>query len=340
MGVLDHVQKQFRLPDQKFKTFMNEIYGGIAMYFASLYVLTASPMWEAGECLECLEELNVTSPMGYNAEQYRNLPATVALAAGISTLVMGFGGNMPMAVTPAIAAMPFGPLAKAITPGGAQACALIVGLIVLTFAIFSKQIKIIGSTPEDFRLGVAAGKGGVIALIYLRSAGLVSDTTTSYNAFFDYNVILTLFGLLIIALAQAREYMAFSFIGTVIIVTALSLIVRVSTDSVIVDPVLLEMPNISSMVSVPSFAAFNYANGFIIGQYIITASINLVIDIVATVTALILMCVVRTNVGYDKETFTSVLSESTKCYRIFISIAVCQVFLSPFLGVAPVSECY
>jgi len=106
---------------------------------------------------------------------------------------------------------------------------------------------------------------------------------------------------------------------------------------VIVNPIEAMFPDMSVVASPPSFDTFNYVNAFAIARYVITASIHILIDMIATVTALILMCVVRVSLGYDKETFTSVLSESSKCYKIFISIAICQVLVSPFLGVAPVT---
>ena len=98
MGVFDLIQKQFHLPDQKLPTFMNEIYGGLVMYLATVNILTKVPVWQAGACPDCMEGLNVTSPAGYTAEQLRALPGAVALAAGISTIVMGFAGNMPIMV--------------------------------------------------------------------------------------------------------------------------------------------------------------------------------------------------------------------------------------------------
>lgn len=135
-------------------------------------------------------------------------------------------------------------------------------------------------------------------------------------------------------MAQQRGYVVFSFIGEIAIITTISLIIRSATQTSIVSDSTL--PDLSLIARPPSFEEFTYENGFVIAMYIIRSTLNILIDMVATVTALILMCVVKFRFGYDKESFTTVLSESTKCFHVFVSIALCQVLVSPFLGIAPV----
>jgi xanthine/uracil/vitamin C permease (AzgA family) len=307
------------------------------MYLVSLYVLGAAPIWQAGACPGCTERLNVTSPAGYTDAQFRTLPAAVALAGGISTIFMGLYGNMPIIVAPGISGIYFQQLAVETSPGCAQAASLIVGLFIFAFALMSKKIKIISSTPEDFRLGVAAGKGGLIALIALRNCGLVSPEGTAFVADFNYNVILALLGFAIIIISQQKGFLVFSFIGTIVIISTLSLIIRGATNTTIVGSLQGALPDLSLVAKPPTFDDFSYDNGFFIAQFVIRATFHNLIDIVATVTALVLMSVVRFRFGYDKESFTSVLSESSKCFQIFVSIGLCQVLVSPFLGVSPVS---
>jgi len=336
-GIKTAIKDYFKLADSKPQTIANEIWGGIVMYLVSLYVLNAAVGWQAGSCPTCFTTTNVTSSAGYTAMQYRALSGAISLAAGISTIAMGVFGNMPIVVAPGITGIALQTVSTVIGPNGAKAAALIVGLLIFTFALFSKRIKMISSIPEDYRLGVAAGKGGVIALIALRNTGLIHPTLIGFNNFFSYNVILSLVGFMIIIFFQSRRLVTLSFVGEIVIITTASLIIRGATGTTIVTEAQGAIIDLAQIAGVPSFAGFIDANAFGLFKYVIGATIHTLIDILATVTAIILMCVVRTNIGYDKETFTSVLSESAKCYNIFMCIAVCQVLVSPFLGVAPVT---
>jgi xanthine/uracil/vitamin C permease (AzgA family) len=337
-GFKSMLTKQFGLTDFTSQTIWREILGGLVMYLVSLQALRVSVNSQAGSCPTCLVDSNATSSAGYTAIEYRALPGAISLAAGISTLVMGLLGNMPIVVAPGITGVALQAVSIAIGPDGAKAGALIVGLSILAFSLASKRIKYISSIPEDYRLGVAAGKGGVIALTALRNSGLVSASTVGFIFTFNYNVILSICGFVIIILLQDRQYIIFSFVGEMVIITAASLIISAATGTTIVGPKQAVLADMSIVAGLPSFVGFVEANGFLIFKYVIGATLNTLIDIVATVTALIFMTVVRINIGYDKKTFTSALSESTKCYKIFLSIALCEVFVSPFLGVAPVSH--
>ncbi|HYE75186.1 MAG TPA: hypothetical protein VEF04_17725 [Blastocatellia bacterium] len=331
------LKERYKLPDDRPQTIWVEVWAGIVMYFVALYILNAGVPWHAGACPLCLIADNTTSTAGYSAVQYRSIPGAISLAAGISTLVMGLFGNMPIVVAPGLSAIAIQPLAATFGAATARAAALLIGLLTLVFAIFSKRIKLISSIPEDYRLGVAAGKGGVIALLALKTTGMVSPVAVNFVSDFSYVTILSICGLIIIILFQARRMVILSFVAEIVVITTASLIIRATNGETIIGQKQAAIIDLGSIAGWPSFDVFgNTANSFMIFRFVLTTSLHTIIDMVATVTAVILMCVVRSDLGYDKQTFTSVLSESTKCYHIFMCIALCQVFVNPFLGVSPV----
>ena len=322
-------------------TIFIEVLGGLSMYLSWIYIMGPAGVqgWQAGVCPTCMEQgvfANITSSKGFTLEQYRAIPATTALAAGICSMFMAFMGNMPIAVSPGVTTIAFGTLAQQVTLPGAQAAVLIVGLTVLIFALASRQTHFLTYVPEDYRLGVAAGKGGSIILVALRNMGLVSATTTSFNTYFDYNVVLSVFGVAIVALLHSRDLGHISYIVSFATLTLVSLAIRAAqnNDSILTLPGGM-MPNIGALAGTPDFSVWTSQNaGYEVFSFWIGQSIEIIVDMVVTVTALILVAVIS-DLGYNKETFVNILGDSSKMVWIFASVGLCNVIVMPFLGLGP-----
>lgn len=256
---------------------------------------------------------------------------------------MGVLGGVPFVVAPGITyGIGFQMLATTSSIPTALAADIIVGVVVLCFALVSRRAKMITSLPEDYRLGVAAGIGALLALIGVRSMNIVPFGSTSYVTTFSYKTVLGVCGVILIAVIQAmssKELASSAFAISIIVITIASVIVRAAQNNQILPPNSATLPSISPLLMTqPDFTLFGYndGNNFAIFSYIILTSLNKLFDLVATIAALILLAVMS-RLGYSKDTFVSVLSESEKCVRIYLVDAICNMIVAPLLGCAVVT---
>jgi AGZA family xanthine/uracil permease-like MFS transporter len=320
----------------KRQNIITEIIGGITMFLVSTYILSASQGWQGGSCPNCGVTSNATSSNKFTALQYQAIPSNVALTAGLSTILMGLIGDLPVVLASGLPGITYGDLARTIGAPGAQGAVLVVGLLVSCFAFISRQIHFIAAIPEDLRLGMAAGKGGLIALVALRNMGIVSTTGTAFVSVFNYNMILSMVGLgVLIALLQ-RQMNRMSYIISIAVVVFLSLVIRAATGTVILRPFDMEVPTVSALAGAPDFTSWTSSpnNAYTVFRYIIVNSIQIIIDMVVTITAIVLTAVVS-RLGYDREIFTYTLSDSAKMVRVFGTIGLVNVIIAPWFGVAP-----
>ena len=261
-----------------------------------LYVFRLGPIFQAGEYTECETSINGTTKAGYTCDQLQALPISYALVGGLSTILMGLVGGVPFTVAPGLSSSDAFRQAAIATgsPQNILACNIIVGLIVLLFGATSKRTKVIHAMPEDYRLGVAAGIGGFLALIGVRSMNLIIPGTTAFVKTFSYRTILGLAGVMLITvLSSFGDHVAsLSFILSITTITVVSVIIRASLNEPILPPgyesgVAPLAPLVSAL---PSFDNWS-ANDFTIFQYIVLQTVNKIVDLQATIIALILLTV-------------------------------------------------
>ena len=79
------------------------------------------------------------------------------------------------------------------------------GLTVLILALALRHAHFLTYVPEDYRLGVAAGKGGSINLVVFRNMGLASQRHDDDAQRFDQHVVLSMFGLTVDSLMHLLD---------------------------------------------------------------------------------------------------------------------------------------
>lgn len=258
-----------------------------------LYVLRVGPISHAGRSEDCELYGNGTTLAGYSCSQLQALPISYALVSGICTILMGLVAGVPFTVGPGLFSAAF--QRAAIVTGSPQnilAGNIIVGLLVLIFGITFKLTRAVRTFPEDYRLGLAAGIGGLLAMIGAQSMRIVSPRTATFVAAFSYRTILGLIGVVLILLMTSlgEPYASFSFIVSILSITIVSVIIRASTDRPILPPGYQSgVASLGPLVeNLPSFDLWA-SNDFVIFEYIVHQSLVKFFDLTATISALILL---------------------------------------------------
>jgi len=253
-------------------------------------------MLQAGPAVSCEQYGNGTSAAGYTCDQLQALPISYALVTGLSTILMGLIAGVPFTVAPGLAySTAFQNAAKATgSPENILACNIVVGLLILLFGATSKRTKVLNALPNDYRLGLAAGIGGFLALIAVRSMNLVVPLRTTYVSTFSYKTILGLAGVILIAVVSSfgEQFASLSFIISITTITVVSVIIRASLNEPILPPGYESgVASLAPLVSeLPSFDNWS-ANGFVIFKYIVLQTMNKIFNLQATIMALILLTV-------------------------------------------------
>lgn len=192
-------------------TIAREIIGGFSTYGALSYIIFVQPV--------------VMSFCGMD-------PGAVMFAtcvcSGLTTLLMGLWANLPIALAPAMghnfffALIVCGPISQhgfGLTWPEALAANFIGGALFLLFSLAGLRQTIISAIPEGLKSAIAAGIGLLIALIGLQWAGIVIAHPTTYVTLGSLKhpaVLLSLFGLVVIAILSVLKVRAGLLIGMVI----------------------------------------------------------------------------------------------------------------------------
>ncbi len=147
------------------------------------------------------------------------------LSAALATLLMGIIANYPIALAPAVGHNIFFAVIVCGTMGYSWQVALgavfISGSIFLILSIAGVWSKLVEAVPDSLKYGIAVGIGLLISLVGLEYGGLVVDTPdvlVGLGDLTDKAVLLTLFGVLSIAVLMALKVRGSMLIG--ILVTA------------------------------------------------------------------------------------------------------------------------
>lgn len=136
----------------------------------------------------------------------------VCLVAVIGTLIMAIYANLPFALAPGIGLTAFFSYSVCINLGytwqqGLAAIA-ISGVLFILITVTSIREKIVQCLPQNIKVAITGGIGLFVALIGLKNGGIVisnPDTLLAFGSFTDKRVLLTLIGLIIMAVLVARK---------------------------------------------------------------------------------------------------------------------------------------
>lgn len=143
-----------------------------------------------------------------------------ALAATIGTLIMGIFANFPMGLAPGVGLNAFFTYSVCIGMDipwqTALSGVLASGIIFLIISATGLRELIIKAIPTNLKFAVSAGIGLFIAFIGLKNAGIVIDNTATLVGLGDLTdptVLLSVFGLVAIAIFMVRGSQIAIFLG-------------------------------------------------------------------------------------------------------------------------------
>lgn len=155
--------------------------------------------------------------------------ASTCLAAAIGTFIMAFRANLPFILTPGLGLTSFFSFNVCLKLGytwqQGLAAVFISGLLFILITVTSIREKIIEALPENLKLAITGGIGLFVALIGLKSGGLVISNPATLVAFGDFTnkaTMLTLIGLVITVILMARNIKG-SFLIAIIATTIIGI---------------------------------------------------------------------------------------------------------------------
>ncbi|MGI5348130.1 NCS2 family permease [Streptomyces sp. CA-250714] len=146
-------------------TYGQEIRGGVTTFMAMAYIVLLNPVI-----------LSVPDAAGHKLDGGQVTTAT-ALAAAVTTLVMGFIGNVPLALAAGLsvsAVMSF-QVVPEMTWGNAWAMCLIYGAVIILLVVTGLRELIMNAIPLALKHAITMGIGLFVCLIGLVQAGFVTS---------------------------------------------------------------------------------------------------------------------------------------------------------------------
>lgn len=186
---MNFLNKFFKL-EERGTTIGREIIGGIIIFLAMIYILPTN-----------------SGILSVTGMPYGGVFMATALAAGISTIIMGLFANYPvglaagMGLNALFAFTICDPIGKmGLTWQEGLACVLISGVIFLIISLTGLREAIIKAIPKNLKIAVSAGIGGFIAYVGLIDIGVIGFGSVPGISFSSVTGIMVL-GILGIVLA-------------------------------------------------------------------------------------------------------------------------------------------
>src|SRR3954447_2618300 len=148
-------------------TVTRELRGGLATFFTMAYIIVLNPII-----------LSLGKDKFGDALSFDQLTAMTALIAGIMTLIMGVGGNLPLAVAAGLGLDSVVAFQIAPTMSWPDAMGLVVieGLGICVLVVTGLRQIIMDAIPLPLKQAISVGIGLFIAFIGLVDAGFVTRT--------------------------------------------------------------------------------------------------------------------------------------------------------------------
>ncbi|NGO80694.1 NCS2 family permease [Streptomyces sp. YC504] len=168
------LDRYFRI-SQRGSTVGREVRGGITTFMAMAYIILLNPIILSGAKDVTGAQLSVSQ-----------LITATALAAAVTTIVMGFLGNVPLALAAGLsvsAVMAF-QVAPQMTWGNAMAMCIIYGGIIVLLVITGMREMIMNAIPLAIKHAITMGIGLFVTLIGLVQAGFVTSMPSEPGAMY------------------------------------------------------------------------------------------------------------------------------------------------------------
>jgi AGZA family xanthine/uracil permease-like MFS transporter len=181
--------------DQSGTTVARELQAGATTFAAMAYILAVNP--------------SILSAAGMPQAA---LITVTALTAAVSTLIMGFMTNYPLALAPGMGINAYFAftvcLGLGVTWQSALGLVFVNGCIFLALSVTGVREKIIAAIPHQLKLAITCGIGLFIAFIGLKNGGIVTASPATFVTHGDFGtpaVLLCFGGILLTATLVARR---------------------------------------------------------------------------------------------------------------------------------------
>ncbi|MDP5291056.1 NCS2 family permease [Oceanimonas sp. CHS3-5] len=205
------LEQYFRLKELNTNV-RQEVLAGITTFLTMAYIIFVNPaiLSEAG--------------MDYGA-----VFVATCLAAAVGCFIMGLAANYPIALAPGMGLNAFFTYTVVLTEGYSWQSALgavfFSGCIFVLLSLFKVREWIINAIPKPLKLGIAAGIGLFLALVGLKSAGIIVDNPATLVGLGDITGLqagLAVLGFFLIIGMAARGMRGAVMIG-ILVITGLGL---------------------------------------------------------------------------------------------------------------------
>lgn len=186
----------------------NEIYGGVITFLAMSYILFVNT--------DMLSQAGMPAVGVFFA---------TALAAGVTTILMGLWANLPVALAPGMGLNAFFTFSIVMGLGytyqEALVAVFIAGIIFFIIAVTGLRQIVINAIPQSLKNAVGIGIGFFIAFIGLKNANIIVADQATYVALGDLTnpyTALAIVGILLTLVLMARKVNAAIFIGIIVVI--------------------------------------------------------------------------------------------------------------------------
>jgi len=275
------MEKFFKLKQHN-TTVKTEIIAGLTTFFAMAYILFVNPMY--------LEQSGMNWGSVFTA---------TCISAAVGCLLTAFLANVPFAQAPGMGLNAFFTFTVCFGMGytyqQALTIVLISGLLFLIVAVSPLRDKIIDSIPASLKAAISAGIGLFIAIIGCLNSGTgimkldqannLTGLQFTIDGALNYNGIIIIIGILVIACLMAWKIKGAIFLG-IIVTTIIYYAIGIPTGNVAVPEIAFNFSNITLS---GTFFAFDFGGIFSKGVLpLITAIISFaIVDCFDTVGTLI-----------------------------------------------------
>ena len=198
------LQSYFKLSENNTNV-RTEVVAGITTFITMAYIMIVNPQ--------------ILSATGMN---FQAVFVATCIASAIGTLIMGLYANLPFAQAPGMGLNAFFTYSVCMgmhyTWQEALAAVFISGVLFIIITVTSIREKIVDALPQNLKLAISGGIGLFIALIGLKDGGLVvsnSETLVSFGKFVEPGPLLTIIGIIIIAVLMSRKVKGSILIGII-----------------------------------------------------------------------------------------------------------------------------
>lgn len=304
----------FKLKENKTNV-RTEILAGVTTFITMAYIIFVNPN------ILKLAGMNSANAVGDAAGKFAvgsdpivsAVFVATCLAAAVGTFIMGFYANLPFAQAPGMGLNAFFTFTVCMTLKftwqQALSAVLISGILFIIITVTSIREKIVDAIPQNLKFAISGGIGLFIALIGLKSGGIIvanPSTLVGFGNFTQPGTLLTLIGIVITGILMAKDVKGSILIG-IILTTIIGIPMGITSLSNV--HVFSAPPSLA-----PTFAAFDFVGLLSKGGGSILGAILIVIMVVITICLVDLFDTIGTLVG--TATKAGMVDENGKVLRM------------------------